>query len=319
MNHEQVLEAAQRLAGQANRTPVMTSRTLDARAGGSVSLKLESFQRGGAFKFRGAYNALCRLGEEQRAAGALTYSSGNHAQAVALAGSLLGIRTVVVMPQDAPGVKREATEGYGAQVVTYDPAQQEREEVAARIQAEQGLTLVPPFDHPDVIAGQGTAALELAEQAGPLDVVLAPCGGGGLLSGTALAVKHLMPGARVIGVEPAGADNGNRAWRSGRIERVAQPKTMADGLKPKAVGEHTFAVIREYVDDMLTVTEEEIRSTLAFLWQRMKLVVEPSGAVALAPVFHGRIAPAGARVGVIISGGNADVGAVADWFRAPRA
>jgi threonine dehydratase len=319
MTPEDVLAAAERLAGVANLTPVMTSRTLDAQTGNTLFLKCESFQRGGAFKFRGAYNALSRLDKEQRRAGVLTYSSGNHAQAVALAGRLLDIRTLVVMPENAPAVKAQATRGYGAEVVTYDPAAEEREALAARIQAERGMTLIPPFNHPDVIAGQGTAALELIRTAERLDVVLAPCGGGGLLSGTALAVKHQAPGARVIGVEPAGADNGTRAFRAGHIVRVEHPDTMADGLKPKALGDLTFAVIREYVDDMVTVSEEEIRSTLHFLWNRMKLIVEPSGAVGLAPVFHRRLGLEGKRIGVILSGGNADVGAVANWFSAGQA
>lgn len=319
MTSEEVLAAAKRLSGVANATPVMTSRTLDALSGNTVFLKCESFQRVGAFKFRGAYNALSKLDDAHKRAGVLTYSSGNHAQAVALAGRLLGIQTLVVMPENAPKVKAQATRDYGAEVVFYDPAAEEREDVAARIQAERGMALIPPFNHPDVIAGQGTAALELVQAHGPLDVVLTPCGGGGLLSGTSLAVKHLLPKARVIGVEPQGADNGNRAFRSGKIERVEHPDTMADGLRPKALGEHTFAVIREHVDDMLTVSEEEIRATLAFMWSRMKLIVEPSGAVGLAPVFHRRLGLEGKRIGVVVSGGNADIGAVADWFRAPKA
>ncbi len=319
MNWQEIEAAAKRLAGVANATPVLTSRTLDALSGNTVLLKAESFQRAGAFKFRGAYNAMAQLGPAERSAGAITFSSGNHAQALALAGKLLGIAVTVVMPVDAPSVKRQATEGYGAQVVTYQPGQEDREAVARKLQAERGLTLIPPFNHPQVIAGQGTAAKELIESHGPLDVVLAPCGGGGLLSGTALAVKHLLPKAKVIGVEPLGANNGQRAFRAGRIERVEHPRSMADGLKPQALGELTFAIIREYVDDMVTVSEEEIRGTLAFVWTRMKAVVEPSGVVGLAPVFHRKLGLQGRRVGVIFSGGNADIGAVADWLRAPTA
>jgi threonine dehydratase len=319
VNWQEIEAAAKRLAGVANATPVLTSRTLDALSGNTVLLKAESFQRAGAFKFRGAYNALAQLGPAERSAGAITFSSGNHAQALALAGKLLGIAVTVVMPVDAPSVKRQATEGYGAQVVTYQPGQEDREAVARKLQAERGLTLIPPFNHPQVIAGQGTAAKELIESHGPLDVVLAPCGGGGLLSGTALAVKHLLPKAKVIGVEPLGANNGQRAFRAGRIERVEHPRSMADGLKPQALGELTFAIIREYVDDMVTVSEEEIRGTLAFVWTRMKAVVEPSGVVGLAPVFHRKLGLQGRRVGVIFSGGNADIGAVADWLRAPTA
>jgi threonine dehydratase len=316
---EDVFAAAARLKGIARETPVHTSRTLDARTGAAVFLKCENFQRTGAFKFRGAYNALAQLGPDERRAGVLTYSSGNHAQAVALAGRLLGIRTVVVMPSTAPAIKAAATRGYGAEVVTYDPQSEEREALAERIRKERGLVLIPPFDHPHVIAGQGTAAYELIQATGQLDTVLAPCGGGGLLSGTALATRSLLKNAKVFGVEPEGADKGARAFRAGRIVRVERPVSMADGLMPKALGECTFALIRQHVTDMVTVTEEEIRATLDFLWNRMKLVVEPSGAVALAPVLHGKLDVKGRRVGVILSGGNADIGKVADWLRAERA
>jgi threonine dehydratase len=319
MNFQQIQAAAGRLKGVANPTPVMTSRTLDALTGNKLFLKCESFQRGGAFKFRGAYNTLSQFSEAERKAGAITYSSGNHAQATALAGRLLGIKVVVVMPRDAPAVKRAATEGYGAEVVPYDPAGTVREELAGRLQEERGLTLVPPYNHPQVIAGQGTAALEMALALGELDVVLAPCGGGGLLSGTSIAIRHLLPQARVIGVEPEGSNTGNLSFRAGKIVKVERPRTMADGLKPQALGEHTFAVIRENVDDMVTVSEEEIRATLAFVWTRMKLVIEPSGVVGLAPVFHRKLGLSGKRIGVVMSGGNADVGAVGDWLRAPQA
>jgi threonine dehydratase len=316
---QDVFSAADRLKGVVNVTPVMTSRTLDARVGGAVFLKCENFQRAGAFKIRGAYNAMVQLAPEQRRAGVLTYSSGNHAQAVALSGKLLGIRTVVIMPSDAPAIKRQATESYGAEVVPYNPAREDREVIAERICRERDMTLIPPFNHPHVIAGQGTAAMELISQAGLLNVVLAPCGGGGLLSGTAVAAKGLLKSVRVIGVEPEGANNGTLAKQAGRIVRVEHPATMADGLKPKALGDLTLAHVLQVVDDMVTVTEEELRSTLYFLWNRMKLVVEPSGACALAAVFHGKVPVKGRRAGVIVSGGNADVSAVADWFRAERA
>ncbi|MCH8887863.1 MAG: pyridoxal-phosphate dependent enzyme [SAR324 cluster bacterium] len=319
--------AAERLAGEANRTPVMTSRTLDQITGCRVFLKCENFQRAGAFKFRGAYNAMSRLNADEKAAGVVTHSSGNHAQATALAGRLLDVRVTVAMPLDAPAVKRKATEGYGAEVVTYDPATEVREEVTEALRAGRGLVLIPPFDHPHVIAGQGTAALELmdavrdgaGDAAGDgrgveLEAMLAPCGGGGLLSGTAIACKSRLPGARVIGVEPEGSDCGNRAFHGGAIARVSHPQTMADGLKSHALGGHTFAAIREHVDQMVTVSEDEIRDTLRFLWERMKLVVEPSGAVGLAPLFHRKLGLEGRAVGVIISGGNADVGAVAEWL-----
>ncbi len=316
---QDVFAAADRLKGIVRQTPVHTSRTLDERTGAAVFLKCENFQRTGAFKIRGAYNALSQLGPEQRARGVLTFSSGNHAQAVALAGNLLGIHIVVVMPSNAPRIKRQATEGYGAEVIAYDPEREDREALTARIAQERGMTVIPPFDHPHVIAGQGTAALELIGTTGILDLVLAPCGGGGLLSGTAIAVKGLAPNAKVIGVEPQGANNGTLAFRAGHIVRVEKPQTMADGLKPNAVGELTLAIMRALVDDMVTVTEEEIRSTVDFLWNRMKLLVEPSGAVALAPVLHGKLPVGGKRVGVILSGGNADVGVVADWLRLEKA
>jgi threonine dehydratase len=316
---QDVFAAAERLKGIVRETPVHTSRTLDGRTGAAVFLKCENFQRTGAFKLRGAYNALAQLGEPERRAGVITYSSGNHAQAIALAGKLLGIRTVVVMPSNAPAVKAAATRGYGAEVVQYDPKTEDREALAERIRAERGLVLVPPFDHPHVIAGQGTAAYELIQATGQLDLVLAPCGGGGLLSGTALTARSLLKNAQVIGVEPEGAAKGTRAFREGRIVRIEHPASMADGLMPKALGEWTFAMIRRHVTAMVTVTEEEIRATLDFLWNRMKLLVEPSGAVALAPVLHGKLDVKGQRVGVILSGGNADVGKVADWLRAPHA
>lgn len=319
MTYDDVLAATERLNGVARRTPVMTSRTLDQITGSQVFLKCENFQRVGAFKFRGAYNTLSSLAPRERERGVITYSSGNHAQAVACAAGLLGIKAVVVMPADAPAVKLAATRDYGAEVIIYDPAKDKREPIARHIQEERGLVMIPPFNHAQVIAGQGTATLELvrevAETSGKLDVMLAPCGGGGSLSGAAIVMKHELPEARVIGVEPEGSDCGNRAFRSGRIEEVPNPQTFADGLKPTALGDLTFAVIRDSVDGMLTVSEEEIRSTLAFLWGRMKMVVEPSGAVALAPLFHKKLDLQGARVGVLITGGNADIGAVADWLR----
>ncbi len=316
---DDVIAAAGRLEGVVHRTPVLTSRTLDQRAGCRVFLKCENFQRAGAFKIRGAFNAMSQLGGEEQRSGVITYSSGNHAQAIALAGSLLDVPTLVVMPDNAPPVKVEATKAYGAEVVFYNPDAEEREEVAEKLRADKGMTLIPTFDHHHVIEGQGSAALEMIEQVGELDLMLTPCGGGGLLSGSAIALKGRQPTARIIGVEPEGADNGNRAYRSGKIDRVEQPRTFADGLRPKALGEHTFHIIRRCVDHMVTVSEHEIRTTLEFLWSRMKLVVEPSGAVGLAPLFHGRLGASGSRVGVIISGGNADIDAVARWFRAEKA
>ncbi|HEV2149346.1 MAG TPA: threo-3-hydroxy-L-aspartate ammonia-lyase [Longimicrobiaceae bacterium] len=304
---DSVREAAERLRGVAHRTPVLTSRTLDERVGARVFLKCENLQRAGAFKFRGAYNAVSRLGDTERRAGVLTFSSGNHAQAVALTGRILGARTAVVMPENAPAAKLEATRGYGAEVILYDPAAASREEIAARLREERGMTLIPPYDHPDVVAGQGTAALELLEEAGPLDVLLAPCGGGGLLGGTALAARGAAPGCRVVGVEPELADDATRSFRTGTLHRVHNPPTVADGLRTPALGAVTFPLVRAHVDDMRTVSEAGIVEAMRFLWTRAKLVVEPSGAVPVAALLAGIPELRGARVGVILSGGNVDL------------
>ncbi len=306
---DDVRAAAERLRGVAHRTPVLTSRTLDGLAGATVLLKCENLQRGGAFKFRGAYNSVSRLTEAERQRGVLTFSSGNHAQALALTGRILGVRTAVVMPDNAPAAKVEATRGYGAEVILYDPATASREEIAARLRDERGMTLLPPFDHADVIAGQGTAALELFEEAGPLDAVLAPCGGGGLLSGTALAARGMAPGCRVVGVEPELADDATRSFRSGELQRVHNPPTIADGLRTPSLGSITFAVVRAGVDDMRTVSEAGIVEAMRFLWTRAKLVVEPSGAVPVAALLAGIPELRGARVGVVLSGGNVDLAA----------
>jgi threonine dehydratase len=306
-----VRAAADRLRGVASRTPVLTSRTLNGRTGARVFLKCESFQRGGAFKFRGAYNAVSKLTEEERARGVLTYSSGNHAGAVALTGRLLGVRTTIVMPEDAPGPKIEATRGYGAEVILYDrQGGRTREEIAAELQGERGMTLIPPYDHPDVIAGQGTAVLEMMEEKGPLDVVMTPCGGGGLLSGSALAAKSVAPGCRVIGVEPLLADDATRSFRTGQLQTVHNPQTIADGLRTPALGRYTFPLVRANVDEMRTVTEEEIVEAMRFLWTRMKIIVEPSGAVPLAAVMADPDAFRGMRVGIVLTGGNVDLAAV---------
>ena len=304
---ESVQDAAQQIRGVANKTPVMSSRTLDEIVGARVFLKCENFQRVGAFKFRGAYNALSRLDDEQRAQGVLTYSSGNHAQAIALAGRLLGVRTTIIMPQNAPAAKLEATRNYGAEVILFDPDETRREELAGRIREERGdLTVIPPYDHADVVAGQGTVALELMQEVSGLNVVYAPCGGGGLLSGTALAVKGLSPDCKVIGVEPELADDATRSFNTGVLQTISNPPTIADGLRTPSLGKITFPLVRENVNEMVTVSEKEIVSTMMFLWTRMKLVVEPSGAVALAAVMRGS-QPTTERVGVIISGGNVDM------------
>jgi threonine dehydratase len=315
---DDVRAAAERLRGVANRTPVMRSRSLDERTGCGVFVKCENLQRAGAFKFRGAYNAISRLPAEARARGVLAYSSGNHAQAVALTGRLLGVRTTIIMPADAPRAKLAATRGYGAEVIEYDPAVTTREELARTIGAERGTTLVPPFDHPDVVAGQGTAALELLEEVGALDLLLVPCGGGGLLSGSALAATSVT-GCRVIGVEPALADDATRSFRSGSLQRVHNPPTIADGLRTASLGRVTWEIVRERVSDMLTVSEAEIVEAMRFLWTRMKLVAEPSGAVALAALlFHDELRGSG-RVGVIVSGGNVDLPAACALLNAAEA
>jgi threonine dehydratase len=302
---EQLMAARRRLAGQAHVTPVMTSATFDARVGAKVFFKCENLQRIGAFKFRGAYNAVACLPEDVRKKGLITFSSGNHAQAVALVGRLMGTSVTVVMPEDAPATKRAATEGYGAEVVLYDPRRASRDDLARALQEERGGTLVPPYDHPDIIAGQGTATLELNDQAGPLDMLLVPCGGGGLLSGSAVAACGVMPGCRVIGIEPELADDATRSFRTGVLHRVDNPPTIADGTRTPSLGEHTFPLIREYVSDMQTVSESAIMAAVRFFFFRMKLVVEPSGVLGAAALLSGVVKPAG-RVGVVLSGGNID-------------
>jgi threo-3-hydroxy-L-aspartate ammonia-lyase len=304
--HASVRTAALRLDSVATRTPVMTSRTLNHLVTAEIFLKCENFQRAGAFKFRGAYNAIASLPDSERRGGVLTYSSGNHAQAVALVGRVLGLRTTIVMPRNAPRSKLEATRGYGAEVLLYDPEETTREAFAARLREERGGVVIPPYDHPDVIAGQGTAALELLEEVGPLDVLVAPCGGGGLLSGTALAATGA-DGCRVVGVEPELADDATRSFRSGELHTIRNPPTIADGLRTPSLGAITFPIIRAHVEAMVTVSESEIIEAMRFLWTRMKLVVEPSGAVALAGVLGGEIDLQGKRVGVLVSGGNVDL------------
>jgi len=300
-----VKDAAARMQGVANLTPVMTSRTLNECLGAEVLLKCENFQRIGAFKFRGAYNSMSRLSDDERRRGVITFSSGNHAQAVALVGKLLGIETAVVMPQDAPVIKREATEAYGAAVILYDPQERSREAIAKELQQQHGYTMIPPFDHLDVLTGQGTSALELGEQANGLDLLLAPCGGGGLLSGCAIAAKGLNPECRVVGVEPETADDATRSYYSGALQTVKNPPTIADGTRTPSLGKLTFPLVRKYVDAMATVSEDAIMEAVRVLFFRMKLVVEPSGALGLAALLSGKVQAKG-RVGVILSGGNID-------------
>jgi threonine dehydratase len=307
--------AAARLEGVAHRTPVATSSQFDELCGCEAYFKCENLQRMGAFKFRGAYNALSLLDPAQRARGVVAFSSGNHAQAVALAGRLLGIKATIVMPADAPAVKVAATRGYGAEVVLYDRARGEsREAVADRIARESGAAVVPPFDHPAVIAGQGTAARELIEDVGPLDYLFVCTGGAGLLSGCAIAASHLAPGVRVIGVEPAAGDDAARSLRTRTLVHIDVPQTIADGARTQSLGAHTFPLVLRYVHDIVTVTDGEIVEAMRFLWERMKLVVEPTGALATAAVMKGAIDVRARRVGIILSGGNVDLKAAAALF-----
>ena len=302
---DRIKSAKERLRGHANVTPIMTSRTLNRRVGAEVYLKCENFQRMGAFKFRGAFNVMSRLSDADKERGVITYSSGNHAQAVALVGTLLGIRTTVVMPNDAPTIKRAATEEYGATVVGYDPQKATREKIAKTLAAEHGYTIVPPFDHLDIVAGQGTAALELCEELSMLKMLLVPCGGGGLLSGSAIASKGIDPSCRVVGIEPELADDATKSFHTKTLHTVHNPPTIADGTRTPSLGKVTFPLVLKYVDDMRTVSESEIIKAVQFLFYRMKLVVEPSGALGVAALLSHKVSPK-ERVGVILSGGNID-------------
>lgn len=313
--YSDVEAAARVLDGVAHRTPVLTSRTVDLRTGARVFFKCENLQRGGAFKFRGAYHALASLSAEGKRCGVVAYSSGNHAQAIALAGTLLGVRTAIVMPTDAPQVKVEATRGYGAEVILYDRERDDREAIAAQLVRERGLTPIPPFNHPHIIAGQGTAAMELLEETGPLDLLLVPCGGGGLLSGCAIAARALAPAIRVIGVEPAAGDDVTRSFRSGVIQSVRNPDTIADGARTSAPGDITFPLIMRYVADMLIVDDTELLRTMWYLWERLKIVVEPTGALGAAALLEDKLESRGKRIGVILSGGNADFKRLAQLLR----
>jgi threonine dehydratase len=305
-------QAAQRLAGVAQRTPVMRSRSADERSGASVFFKCENLQRMGAFKFRGAYNALSQFTPEQRRAGAIAFSSGNHAQAVALSARLLGMPSVIVMPQDAPQAKLDATRAYQqgmprSEVVLFDRYTEDREALCRRLADERGMTMIPPFDHPQVMAGQGTAALELIEEAGPLDALLVCVGGGGLISGCAVAARHLLPGIDVYGVEPEAGNDTQQSLRRGEIVKIDTPRTIADGAQTQSSGQLTFPVIQALVKDVLTVSDAQLVQTMRFFAARMKLVVEPTGCLAAAALLEGAIELRGRRVGVIVSGGNVDL------------
>jgi len=305
VTYDDIAAAHERIKDAARRTPVLTSSSADALIGAKLFFKCENLQRMGAFKFRGAYNALSQLGPEERKRGVIAFSSGNHAQAIALAGKLLGIKTLIVMPENAPKVKLEATRGYGAEIVTYRK-DEEREAVAARLAKERGMVSVPPFNHPHIVAGQGTAAKELIEDAGALDMLVVPCGGAGLLSGCAVAARHLAPQCHIVGVEPAAGDDVTQSFRTGKIVTIAVPDTIADGARTTAPGTVTFPLVQRYVNEMATVTDEELLPAMFWLWERMKIVVEPTGALGFAALFNRKLQPR-ARVGVVLSGGNVDL------------
>lgn len=314
VSFDDVLAAAARLRGVAHRTPVVTSTFLNQRTGASVFLKAENLQRIGAFKFRGGYNAVKQFTPEQRRGGVTAFSSGNHAQAIALAARIEGIPATIVMPHDAPAIKITATRGYGAEVILYNRETESREEIARKLAEERGMTLVPPYDHCDVIAGQGTAALELLEDQPELDYLYVCVGGGGLISGCALAARAKAPNCRVIGVEPAAGDDATRSFHTGVLQTVHNPDTIADGARTASLGKLTFPLVRACVDDMMTVTDGELLDAMQFLWERTKLVVEPTGALAVAGLLKRRHEP-GARIGAIISGGNVDVAGFFELLR----
>ena len=301
---EDIVSASARIEGVAHRTPVLTSTTANERTGAQLFFKAENTQRMGAFKFRGAYNALSQFSDDQKQAGVIAFSSGNHAQAIALAAKILGIKATIVMPEDAPANKLAATRGYGAEVVLYDRYKEDREAIGNRLAEEQGGTVIPPFDHPHIIAGQGTAAKELIEDVGELDIVVTSLGGGGLLAGTAIATHALLPNAAIYGVEPEAGNDGQQSFRTGKLVTIEAPRTIADGAQTLRLGNLTFPIIQEHVTDIVTATDEELLDAMRFMAFRMKQVVEPTGCLPVAAVMNGAIDVAGKRVGIILSGGN---------------
>jgi threonine dehydratase len=311
-----VVAAAARLDGFAHRTPVLRSRFADALLGAEVVFKCENLQRSGAFKFRGAYSALSRFTDAQRRAGVVAFSSGNHAQAIALAAQLLGMPATIVMPHDSPAIKLAATRGYGAEVVSYDRFTEDREAIGRRLAGDRGMTLIPPFDHPDVIAGQGTATKELLEEVGALDYLFAPMGGGGLISGAALAARALAPHCQIYAVEPEAGNDGQQSFRSGSIVHIATPRTIADGAQTQHLGELTFAIVRRELADVLTASDAQLVEAMRWFAERMKIVVEPTGCLGFAAARHAGLPIRGKRVGVILSGGNIDVARYAELLRA---
>ncbi|SFU03538.1 threonine dehydratase [Mesorhizobium sp. YR577] len=306
--YEDVLAAARRIEGEAHKTPVLTSSTIDGEMGAKLFFKAENLQRMGAFKFRGAFNALSRFTDAQKKAGVLTFSSGNHAQAIALSAKLLGIAATIIMPDDAPAAKRDATKGYGGKIVSYDRYSEDRDEIGRRLQEETGATLIPPYDHADIIAGQGTAAKELFEEVGELDALFVCLGGGGLLAGSALSAKALSPQCKVYGVEPEAGNDGQQSFRAGHIVSIGTPRTIADGAQTPSLGKLTFDIIRRDVGDILTASDAHLVDCMRFFAERMKMVVEPTGCLGFAAARNAPDKVRGMRVGVIISGGNVDLG-----------
>ena len=316
--YDDVVHASATIKGVAHRTPVMTSRTADRLSGAQMFFKCENLQRMGAFKFRGGYNAIANLTPEQKRAGVITFSSGNHAQAIALSGKLLNVATIIIMPEDAPAAKKAATEEYGATVVTYDRYTQNRDDIARQMQEQTGMTLIPPYDHLHVIAGQGTAAKELIEDVGELDYLMVCLGGGGLLAGSALSAKALSPNCKVYGVEPEAGNDGQQSLRKGEVVRIEPPRSIADGALTLYLGQLTFGVIKRDVTDIVTVTDPQLVTTMKFFAERMKIVVEPTGCLGAAAILQGALAiPKDARVGVILSGGNVDLKEYAGFLSQP--
>lgn len=304
---DDVVAAAKRIEGHAHRTPVMTSRTVNDEFGAEVFFKCENFQRMGAFKFRGAFSALSRFDDRQRRAGVVAYSSGNHAQAIALSARILGLPATILMPHDAPASKVAATRGYGGNVVVYDRYNEDREAIGKKLAEEQGMTLIPPYDHPDVISGQGTAAMELFDEVGELDALYVPLGGGGLLSGSALSARALSPKCSLYGVEPEAGNDGQQSLRSGAVVHIDTPRTIADGAQTQHLGAYTFAIIKRDVDDIFTATDTELIECMRFLAARMKIVAEPTGCLGFAAARKLKSELKGKRVGIVISGGNIDL------------
>lgn len=315
--YQDVQEAAERLRGVAHRTPVLTSQTLNGRLDAEIFFKCENLQKVGAFKFRGAYNAIAGLNAAERAAGVVTFSSGNHGQAIARAAQALGVTATIVMPLDAPRAKRNAAASYGARIIPYDRETQDREQVAQELIDKEGLTLIPPFDHPDVIAGQGTAAMELFEEVGGLDALFVPLGGGGLLAGTLLSAHAVAPECLVYGVEPEAGNDGQQSFNKGEVVRIPPPRSIADGALTQALGQITFPIIKRYAHDILTVPDQKLIHAMQFFAERMKIVVEPTGCLGAAAVLNEIVPVRGMRIGVILSGGNVDLGSYAACLSQP--